>query len=102
MVRVDERATGSIIVKNNLFRTPRQGGKSPVVVAGNGTWTASNNTAAPATDNPLFVTEPPVLFADYALQAGSPAKGAGTPVPVLRDAATTLRTGTISQGAFEQ
>ncbi len=101
MVKVDERATGTIVIKNNLFRTPGQGGKSPVVVAGNGVWTASNNTAAPATDNPLFVIEPPVAFADYELQPSSPVKDLGTIVPVLRDATTAIRTGTLSIGAFE-
>jgi hypothetical protein len=86
-------------VKNNLLSAPNASG--PTMISGTGATLVQSNNVTNNVPSTLFVSSTPSAVADFALKSGSPAIGAGTPVPVWDDFRRVSRAATWDVGAYQ-
>jgi hypothetical protein len=87
-----------ITMKNNLLVTPNNTARMSTGTAAS--ITQSNNFLS-RTPSAVFVNGSPTVSADYALKSGSPAIGAGTPIPVWDDFVRATRSADWDVGAYK-
>jgi len=99
LVRIEAGQAEDVLVRNNLISAPNAG--NVVALSGTGTDVVEQNNLV--TDDPGFITDPPVQASDFQITAGSPAEDQGLAGPVLRDFLGTARPqGSAADiGAFE-
>ena len=103
-----ESGTSGTLIYNNLAYAPADtadaygAGSAPTLIAGTGTYTASNNSSNTQIKNtkPWAATTPSAA-ADYTPQAGNYAINGGTSVPVIKDFFNATITGTREIGAIQ-
>lgn len=103
-----EAGTSGTLISNNLSYAPADtadaygAGSAPTLIAGTGTYTASNNSTPTQIKNTKpWAATTPAAAADYTPNTGNYAINGGTSVPVIKDFFNSTITGTREIGAIQ-